>query len=242
LFEEGIRRLAHSLGVDKVGFADLSGYEDEFGISERLIRAYPRAISLGVVLLDEVIETIGPDGPSPIYAYHYRQVNALLDHVALLVAKFCKEKGYRALPLPASQIVDWPRQLGRISHKAVAVLAGLGWLGKSLLVITPDHGPRVRFTTVLTDMPLETGEPLRCRCGSCRACVEACPAKAIKDVRFEIRPRRRDDVFDYLACLKKLEEFARDPSIGELVCGICVKVCPYGRKGQSKARTSRPRP
>jgi len=229
LLEDEIRHLASSLGVDKVGFADLSGYEDEFGISGRLLEAYPRAISLGVVLLDEVVETIGPDGPSPIYAHHYGQVNALLDRAALAVARFCKRKGHRALPIPASQIVDWDRQLGRISHKAVAVLAGLGWLGKGLLVRTPDHGPRVRFATVLTDMPLEVGEPMRCRCGSCRACVDACPAGAIRDVSFELRPGRRDEVFDYLACLRKLEEFARDPAIGELVCGICIKVCPYGR-------------
>jgi len=233
LHEEEIRALAKAAGADKIGFADLSSYEDEFGISRRLLEEYPRAISIGVVLPPEVIDTIGPDGPSPAYARCYRRANALLDRVARLVASFCSSRGYRALAVPASRIADWERQLGLISHKAVAVLAGLGWMGKSLLVVTPDHGPRVRFATVLTDMPLEVGEPMRSRCGPCRACVEACPAGAIRDVRFDLRPRSRDEVFDYRACLEKLVEFARRPGIGELICGICIKACPYG-SGQGR--------
>jgi len=237
LLGEAIRKLALRLGADKVGFADLSAYENEFGISRPLTARYPRAISIGVALLDDVVETIGPDGPTPIYAHHYRQVNALLDRVAFEVARFCASKGFRALPIPASMTVNEERQLGHISHKAVAVLAGLGWLGKSLLVITPDRGPRVRFTTVLTNAPLPTGEPMKCRCGDCRACVDACPAGAIRDVRFELRPRRREDALDVQACLSLLEEFARRPGIGELVCGICVKACPYGARGEELPAT-----
>ena len=154
----------------------------------------------------------------------------LLDRVALEVARFCASKGFRALPIPASLTVDEERQLGHISHKAVAVLAGLGWMGKSTLVITPDRGPRVRFATVLTDAPLPAGEPMECQCGPCRACVEACPVGAIRDVRFRLRPARREDALDVQACLSFLEKFAGDPRIGELICGICVKACPYGAR------------
>ena len=180
MLEKAIRELALRLGADKVGFADLSAYEDEFGISRPLLARYPRAISVGVALLDDVVATIGPDGPTPLYAHHYRQVNALLDRIALEVARFCASKGFRALPIPASMTIDEGRQLGHISHRAVAVLAGLGWMGKSTLVITPEFGPRIRFVTVLTDAPLTPGEPMKCQCGDCVACVEACPAKAIK--------------------------------------------------------------
>ena len=227
MYEDEIKALARAVGADKVGFADLSSYEDEFGISKRLLKKYSRAISIGVVLPREVIETIGPDGPSPAYARCYRRANALLDRAAREIASFCSSKGYRALAVPASRITDWERQLGLISHKAAAVLAGLGWMGKNLLVITPDHGPRVRFATVLTDMPLEVGKPVRSKCGPCRACVEACPAGAIRDVSFDLKPRSRNEVFDYRACLEKLMEFARRPGIGELICGICIKACPY---------------
>ncbi|RLI11143.1 epoxyqueuosine reductase [Candidatus Bathyarchaeota archaeon] len=227
MYEGELKALSRALGIVKIGFADLSGYEDEFGITGPLLERYPRAISMGVVMPDEVLASIGPDGPSPAYARWYRQANELLDRAAVEIASFCASKGHRALPVPASRIVDWERQLGVISHKAVAVLAGLGWMGKSLLVVTPDKGPRVRFATVLTDMPLETGEPMRSRCGPCRACVEACPAKAIRDVAFDLRPEGRDAVFDYGACLQKLVEFSTMPGVGELICGICIRACPY---------------
>ena len=111
---EAIRKLALRLGADKVGFADLSAYEDGFGISRPLTARYPRAISMGVALLDDVVETISPGGPTPLYAHHYRQMNALLDRVALEVARFCASKGFRALPIPASLTVDEERQLGHI--------------------------------------------------------------------------------------------------------------------------------
>jgi len=232
MYEEEVEALARALGADTVGFADLSAYEDELGASGELLARYPRAISVSVALLDDVVDTIRPDGPSPLYAHHYRQVNALLDQIILRLARFCRSKGYRALPVPPALISDWDTLSGPISHKAVAVLAGLGWMGKSTLVITPEYGPRMRFATVLTDMPLEAGEPMECRCGPCRACVVACPAGAIKDVSFKLRPARREDAVDVRACMRKLEEFARDPSIGELVCGVCVKVCPFGRRGR----------
>ena len=44
---------------------------------------------------------------------------------------------------------------GNISHKAVARTEGIGWQGKSLLIVSPQYGPRIRLATVLTDMPLE---------------------------------------------------------------------------------------
>jgi len=231
--DQKVRELTEALGADKIGFADLSGYQNEFGITSALLERFPRAISIGVGLLDEVVETVGPSGPSPLYAHHYRQVNALLDRVALELAHFLTSKGHRVLPISASLTVDEERQLGHISHKAVAVLAGLGWMGKSTLVITPDRGPRVRFATVLTDAPLPPGELIECQCGPCRACVEACPVGAIRDVRFRLRPARREDALDVAACLSFLERQARDPRISELVCGICVKACPFGgQKGR----------
>ena len=76
MYEDEIRALARAVGADKVGFADLSSYEDEFGISKRLLEECPRAISIGVILPREVVETIGPDGPSPAYARCYRRANA----------------------------------------------------------------------------------------------------------------------------------------------------------------------
>ena len=49
--------------------------------------------------------------------------------------------------------MDDERICAMFSHKMAAHLAGLGWIGKSCLLVTPQYGPRVRWTTVLTDYP-----------------------------------------------------------------------------------------
>lgn len=64
-------------------------------------------------------------------------------------------------------------------QKLAAHLAGLGWIGKSCLLITPEHSPHVRWVTVLTDPPLlPTGTPMEQKCGACTACVDICPQHA----------------------------------------------------------------
>lgn len=78
-------------------------------------------------------------------------------------------------------------------------------------------------------MPLEPGEPLKCRCGDCRTCIENCITDALKEVNFEDYPKR-EYVLDVDKCARKLKEFKEDPNIGQMVCGICIKVCPWGKK------------
>ena len=89
------------------------------------------------------------------------------------------------------------RELGLFSHKLAAHLAGLGWIGKSCLLVTLEVGPRVRWASVLTDASLMAGEPLEERCGECRGCVEVCPVGAFSGRSFfSDEPRAaRFDVF-----------------------------------------------
>jgi ferredoxin len=76
-------------------------------------------------------------------------------------------------------------------HKLTAHLAGLGWIGKSCMLITPEAGPRVRWITILTDAPLSvTGTPMDERCGSCTECVDICPVSSFTGMSFhEDEPR-----------------------------------------------------
>ena len=59
-----------------------------------------------------------------------------------------------------------------------ATSAGLGWIGKNGLLISPDHGPRLSLATVLTDARLRPDEPIEhCLCGECMLCIEHCPSQ-----------------------------------------------------------------
>jgi epoxyqueuosine reductase QueG len=115
-------------------------------------------------------------------------------------------------------VIDWQKQLGSLSHREIARLAGHGWYGRSNLLVNPRFGSRVRYTTVLTDMPLPAGKPVEGSCGECRLCVSLCPAGAIKA-----------DGFDREACHAKLKEFCKIQGIGQMICGVCIKACPGKR-------------
>ncbi len=104
-----------------------------------LLKGYTTAVSIAVRLADGVIDPI-VDRPIPLYQQHYLKVNALLDDIAVRISQFLQNAGHKALPIPASQLLDKTEWYSYVSHKAVAIAAGIGWQGKSLLVVTPQCG------------------------------------------------------------------------------------------------------
>jgi len=210
-----IESYARELGVSLFGVADISQVRDDFALPEGLRDRFSHAISMGKRLVGDVLEDI-QDGPTQLYFHHYRQLNFFLDRAALLVSSRVQDLGYRALPIPASQVIDWQKQRAHLSHKKIGRLAGLGWIGRNNLLVNPEFGARFRLVTVLTDMPLEPSKPMAADCGACRKCLSICPADAIKE--------RRED-FDHLACFEKLKEFRKRGIVAQFICGICVKAC-----------------
>lgn len=229
-FTAELKDLCRTNGADLVGIADLAPFKRGWTtVPGDLLVPYTSAVSLAVGLEDSVINGID-NGPTVAYAEHYRQVNAALDAIAAKAVQWLGSKGFGAMPVPASHIIDEERLLGSVTHKAVARMAGIGWQGKSLLIVSPEFGPRIRLATVLTDMPLQHDQPLKQRCGRCSECSKACPASAIKNVSTENRYENRDEALFFERCANKTLEFKALPGIGARICGVCVKVCPFGKK------------
>jgi epoxyqueuosine reductase len=209
-----LKRRLSEMGADVVGIADMTLYDREvLGVGP--VGSYPRAISFGLLVPKGVLDTLS-DGPTLFYLHHYRQVNYRLDMIAYLLAKEIEAGGHRALPFAASQMIDWQRQLGHISHKHVAVAAGLGWIGRNNLLVHPQFGSRLRYNTVLTDAGLEPDGPLDAGCGECEACISSCPASAI---------RHEPADFDHRGCYEMLQTFKNKRNLGHHICGLCVKAC-----------------
>ncbi|MBI4965845.1 MAG: epoxyqueuosine reductase [Desulfomonile tiedjei] len=234
---EKIKKFARKCGADLVGVADLELLKGIDTEPADLLEGYSRAISIGVRLADGVIDPI-VDRPTPLYQQHYLKVNALLDDIAIRASQYIHEAGGKALPIPASQLLDKTEWRSYISHKAVAIAAGLGWQGKSLLVVNPQCGPRLRLATVLTDLPLIPDPPLKNRCGKCSHCTEACPAQAIKNVNTVRHYADRNEALYFERCVTRVTENAGSlPFIESPICGVCIKVCPWGRKKRGKKST-----
>ena len=226
---EDIRTILLEEGAALVGFADMTAVPDE----ER--KGMPRALSIAVALEPGIISQI-TTGPTPEYFREYARANALLSALARRAAGLLKGRGYAAAALePTTEEFDAVRLRAGLSHKMAATRSGLGWIGKNALVITKPFGSAVRLTTVLTDAPLETGTPLdESQCGTCTACVEACPAKAPSGKNWRLGTGR-DEFFDAHACCRKATEFCEAAGIDSTICGICIEACPWTRKYLKRA-------
>lgn len=228
-----IQEISVQEGITYFAVGDLSKVKEailnQWGLD---IKNFPFAISLGISLNNYIVDQL-PQRSEPSVAISYKHhaydvVNQRLDLAASVISDFIQQQGYTVLPIPASKQVDEDRMLGAFSHKMSAGLAGLGWIGKSSLLITPEHGPRVRWATILTDAPLKpTEELMKNRCGDCTACVEICPVKAITGKPF-VEDEPREIRFDAKKCEEYLEKMKSERQLD--VCGMCLYVCPHGRQ------------
>ena len=121
--------------------------------------------------------------------------------------------------------------LAPCSFKYAATRAGLGWIGKNDVVITRQYGPRVRLAVVLINAPFKYGQPVvESRCPEdCRKCVDICPSKALKNVRWDPE-KLRAEIIDYHRCNRMRSAFI--PKLGrKSACGMCFAACPVGIAG-----------
>lgn len=222
------------LGISLYGYADLRGFDEEKRES------LPFGIAMGIALDPKIIARI-PDGPFEDYVEVYSSVTARLDEIAVSVRDYLIERGHRAVaqdrPYVNSQTSsdlhsgDIPAE-ALMPHKTVVATAGLGWIGKNALVITKEYGSAIRFTSVLTDAPLDAVDAeYSCLCGSCRICADSCPGGAIYSRLWE-PGISRTALFDYHKCNKGLAMRAEKLGIknGGGTCGMCIAVCPHTRR------------
>jgi len=224
-----LREWLASQGPFAIAAGDVREIKADFDLTRQQdLAGIDFAVSLACPLPREALAGI-KTGPTLLYKHLYQQVNYLLDRTTLLLSLRLQSLGARAIPIPASQLVDWERLRADVNHRQVAVHLGQGWYGRNNLLVTPEHGAQVRLATLLTDAELVAPGPWADRrgesgCSKCRACVAVCPVKAIHE-----GPRD----FDLAACSEKTREFEKIRGIGQRICGVCVRACPGPREAGS---------
>ena len=208
-------------GASFVGFSDISGVPNNLG--------YGGAITIGIKLLDTYLQDVKEeDAPTYEYFHHYRTVNFALDQLALFASLTLEKAGHKVRMIPASQSSVKDPYSGAFPHKTAAVKAGLGYIGKNALFIHNEFGSKVRLATVLIDTPLVADSaPKFTSCGTCTACIDACPARAITgNEYYEGAPR--EHIFNAQRCSEHMKKAYQHIGRGS-VCGICIAVCPKNK-------------
>ena len=217
------------------GAADLKAFptpKDETG------EGFPFALAWAMPMNPQIMAGI-QNGPNQAYAEEYTRVNRRINDLAIALAAELRRRGARALPLAASERTDTVNIKGDFPQKTAATRAGLGWVGRHCQLITRPFGSWVRLGTVFTDLDVPIGRPVEKNfCGTCRRCVDACPANALKGQAW-YPGLAREEILDVRACdqWKKKHYFQFHNGHN---CGICSAVCPYGLKVLNRCESAKP--
>ncbi len=240
---ERVRALGLALGFDRVGFARAEPTEHSRFFREWVARGYggelgwltsrveeredPRRVLPGARTAIAVAFAHGDPIDEPGAAGVARYALGDDYHDVLLDRLHAFEAGLAALvdgPLATRAYVD----TGPVLERVVAAAAGLGWQGKNTCLIDRELGSFLLLGVVLTDLELPPDTPEPDHCGSCRACLDACPTQAFA----------APYVLDATLCLSYSTIELRDEipdtlreGQGHWVfgCDVCQTVCPWNR-------------
>ena len=180
-------------------------------------------LSVGIAYWDDTVPPSDgiPRGRVARYAWGRDYHEVLKRRMVSLLGAIAELAGE---PVEARTLVD----TARISDRAVAARAGLGWYGKHSCVIVPGHGSWVLLGELLLDLELEPDQPLSKDCGRCAICIDRCPTGAIVAPYTVSAPRCI--AFQTIEQRGSIPPEIR-PLMGPWVfgCDVCQEVCPYTR-------------
>ena len=243
-FSERIRQKSKELGIDKIGFsraAPLS--EDRPHFLDWLRRGYHGEMAWLEREPEKRVDPqlIFPDAKTVISAAVNYYTPRQHDSTAKISRYAWGDDYHDVVKERLRALLDWivnedPNIAGKVCvdtapvmEKALAHRSGLGWIGKHSNVITKDYGSWVFLGEILLNIELEYDRPMADHCGSCTACIDACPTDAI------VEPY----IVDSTKCISYATIELRSDDLPENIsanlngwiygCDICQDVCPWNR-------------
>ncbi|MGN1082102.1 MAG: 4Fe-4S binding protein, partial [Candidatus Avispirillum sp.] len=204
--QEVIKSFAEQNHIDTMRVVDITSLTLEEN------RGYSYAILLIKALPKEYVDKLNRETETDytVFANYERTTDELADKLAAVIQK----EGYKAISQSEHGIsvrgeYNEKTKSSILPHKKIAIMSGVGWIGKNNLLVTEKYGAALSMCSVLTDMPLyaeKTETILSDRCGDCNLCVKICPVQAIHGRKWELGISRDDivDVYRCVTCLKCL--------------------------------------
>ncbi|MCC8155020.1 MAG: hypothetical protein LIP01_12975 [Tannerellaceae bacterium] len=146
------------------------------------------------------------EGPTLSYWHTYNSLNTQLNEIVTKGAAFLISNNYTAIPITTGYAQMDEQRRTPLPYKTVATQAGMGWIGKSCLLVTPQYGSAVRISTLLTDALLNYDTPISdSRCGTCNQCKIHCPAQALTGTLWKAG-MKREELFHTEICVDVIKK------------------------------------
>lgn len=190
---------------------------------------YPTAILFGKALSKPYLKKVAnkPDYVAQMILNkeveqdEFHNTELFTDHVADQLTERISELGFQAYSqseasIEKSGLYNKDEHRTPLPHKTLALKAGLGWIGKNNLLITPEYGCAISMCSVLTNAPLQTinHSPQEPRCGTCSNCQNICTTNAINGNNWNIT-FDRDEIINVYKCSPCLQ---------------CIVQCPWTKR------------
>jgi len=181
-----VKRRARELGADLVGIADaaiLNAFPPDPRWPQTPERISPYVKSVIVIIQHIPVGAFRCRSNTPVQ-YMDMLVLRKMDKIAYRLSEEIEAGGHPTFVVPAQE-TEWSYKrasYGRLSTRHLGVEAGLGTLGLEVNILTPEYGPRLYLTGVLTELPLAADAPMTeqvCIGESCSRCLHSCPGDAV---------------------------------------------------------------
>jgi epoxyqueuosine reductase QueG len=220
-----IRALAGRSTAEAIGIAPGKAFTpEEFGALGEALGGVGSVIVLAQRVVDPVQVVRFHDGETSRGSRVATSfADAMLRDASWRVVELLRDAGYRAAIARNLRYGAEGTRAHAISFKKAGVLAGLGTVGRSGLLIHPEWGPWLLMNVVVTDAELPSDQPRGdSPCAHCEACIQACPAGALSA-----------DGLDREACRNRLgpDGVSLDQVLsphGRISCDECGRACPIG--------------
>jgi epoxyqueuosine reductase QueG len=223
-----VKRIARFFGADLCGITDLDErwlYTSRVDVRDmsEAPNDLPEGITSVIVLGHEMRDDLVATYPSALAGAATGQAYSQEAATVIQLAAYIRNLGYEAVPSMNDTGLVIP----------YALKAGLGEYARNQMVITPEFGPRVRFSKIFTSLPLTHDRPRRPGvakfCEICTKCADACPVKALPYGPPSEKAPNRSAIrgvvkwtSDAEKCFSFWAKMASD-------CAICLRVCPFNR-------------
>jgi epoxyqueuosine reductase len=209
-------------GANVVKVVDISG------LPANENRGFDIALLIGIPLSPDYIFRLSKENVFDNSEFSEKERNT--DELAEWTADFIVAKGYKAYAQSERILIEdgFYNEIIKTSllpNKTIAVMAGLGWIGKNNLLVTPEYGSALCICTILTNapFPVENKSIIMPKCGDCVICKDICPTTALYGSIWQIG-------------------IARDFMIDVSCCNMCLKClvyCPWTQKYIKNNRTAK---